>query len=197
MELIFRIFFHTYALFREAVKKLIAILLVVLLLFNALGFYGLLEGLRYKTTLELVRRLDKNQYSQDEIVTLKVPFAIPYQLNSSDYERVDGEIEYGGEFYRLVSQKLTNDTLFIACIKDHSSNRIHKALADYVKTFTDKPTQSKHSAKGFLSFIKDFLPTIIEISSASEGWNRSFLAAPANDHFHNRSPLVFTPPPQS
>lgn len=196
MELIFRIFFHTYALFREAVKKLIAILLVVLLLFNALGFYGLLEGLRYKTTLELVRRLDKNQYTQDEIVILKVPFAIPYQLNSSDYERVDGEMEYDGEFYRLVSQKLTNDTLFMACIKDHSSNRIHKALADYVKTFTDKPAQNKNS-KGFLSFIKDFLPTIIEISSASEGWNFAFLAAPAKDHFPNRSLLVFTPPPQS
>jgi hypothetical protein len=196
LELIFRIFFHTYALFREAVKKLIAILLVVLLLFNALGFYGLLEGLRYKTTLELVRRLDKNQYTQDEIVILKVPFAIPYQLNSSDYERVDGEMEYDGEFYRLVSQKLTNDTLFMACIKDHSSNRIHKALADYVKTFTDKPAQNKNS-KGFLSFIKDFLPTIIEISSASEGWNFAFLAAPAKDHFPNRSLLVFTPPPQS
>lgn len=177
-------------------KKLIAILLVVLLLFNALGFYGLLEGLRYKTTLELVRRLDKNQYTQDEIVILKVPFAIPYQLNSSDYERVDGEMEYDGEFYRLVSQKLTNDTLFMACIKDHSSNRIHKALADYVKTFTDKPAQNKNS-KGFLSFIKDFLPTIIEISSASEGWNFAFLAAPAKDHFPNRSLLVFTPPPQS
>jgi hypothetical protein len=84
----------------------------------------------------------------------------------------------------------------MACIKDHSSNRIHKALADYVKTFTDKPAQNKNS-KGFLSFIKDFLPTIIEISSASEGWNFAFLAAPAKDHFPNRSLLVFTPPPQS
>ncbi len=195
--MIFRIFFHTYALFREAVKKFIAILLVFLLLFNALGFYGLLEGLRYKTTLELVKRLDNNQYSQEEIVTLKVPFVIPYQLNSSEYERVDGEIEYDGEFYRLVSQKLTNDTLFITCIKDHSSNRIHKALGDYVKTFTDKPAQTKNTAKSFVSFIKDFLPTTIEVSSASDGWNYAVLAAPTDDHFQNRSLLVFTPPPQS
>ena len=35
------------------------------------------------------------------------------------YERVNGEFEHNGEFFKLVKQKLENDTLNIVCIKDH------------------------------------------------------------------------------
>lgn len=180
-----------------AVKRIIAILLVFLLLFNALGIYGLLEGLKYKTAQDLVKRLDNHQYSQDETITLKVPFTIPYQLDSEGYERVDGEIEHNGEFYRLVKQKLENDTLFIVCIKDHASKRIDQALTDYVKTFTDKPIDAKNAGKQLTSFIKDFLPTSIKISSVSEGWNYAVTESSYDSYFCNRSLVVFTPPPQS
>jgi hypothetical protein len=178
-------------------KKAVSILLVFLLLFNALGFYGLLRGLQYKTTLDLVKRLDNQQYSQDETITIKVPFAIPYQLDSDGYERVDGEIQYDGEFYRLVEQKLERDTLFIVCIKDHASGRIEQALEDYVKTFTDKPSHSKNTTKTLVSFIKDFIPTSVSISSESSGWNHIVFSTPFTDKFTSRSLTVFTPPPQS
>jgi len=177
-------------------KRTIAILLVALLLFNALGFYGLLAGLRYKSTLDLVQRLDKQQYSQAETFTIAVPIAIPYQ-QSSEYSRVDGEIEHNGEFYRLVKQKFENDTLFIVCIKDHESKRIKQALADYVKTFTDKPIDAKHTSSGGITFIKDFLPTSINISHASQGWNYSVEQVSPFCYFYDRSSVVFTPPPRA
>lgn len=181
----------------NGLKKAVSIFLVFLLLFNALGFYGLLRGLQYKTAQDLVKRLDKQQYSKDETITIKVPFAIPYQLDTNGYERIDGEIEYNGEFYRLVEQKLEHDTLFIVCIRDHASTRIKQALEDYVKTFTDKPAHTKNTGKTFVSFIKDFIPTSILISHVSDGWNYTVVAASFPDNFTNRSLAVFTPPPQS
>ena len=181
----------------EFLKKPVSILLILLLLFNALGFYGLLQGLRYKTTLDLVKRLDNHGYSEEETLVLKIPVAVPYQMDSEDYERVDGEFEHNGEFYRLVKQKYQNDTLFIVCIKDHASKRIEQALTDYVKTFTDKPVDSKNTGKGFTNFIKDFLPTLIKISPASKGWNYPVTSAFFDCYFYDRSLGVFTPPPQS
>ncbi len=178
-------------------KKAVSIFLVSLLLFNALGFYGLLQGLQYKNTLELVKRLDNQQYSKNETITLKIPFTVPYQLNSNGYERVDGQIRYEGEFYRLVEQKLSRDTLYIVCIKDQASNRIMQALEDYVKTFTDQPSQAKNTGKSFISFIKDFLPTSILVSSISNGWNSTVVPVLFSEDFTSRSLAVFTPPPQS
>ena len=176
-------------------KRLIAIFLVFLLLFNALGFYGLFVGLRYKTAIDLVARLDKQQYLDEETVTLRIPMTLPYHQDS-EYERVDGEIEHQGEFYRLVKQKLQKDTLYIVCIKDYDSKRIKQALADYVKTFTDKPVDAKSSGKILTSFIKDFLPTTLEIKPASAGWNYSVTIADISESFDSRSLAVFSPPPQ-
>jgi hypothetical protein len=178
-------------------KKAVSILLVLLLLFNSLGFYGLLRGLQYKNTLDLVKRLDNQQYSKDETITLKIPFAIPYQLNSNGFERVDGEFQYEGEIYRLVEQKLERDTLFIVCIKDQASNRIQEALEDYVKTFTDKPSHAKNTAKTFANFIKDFLPAPTMTSSLSDGWSYSVVAIPFSENIVGRNIPVFTPPPKS
>ena len=177
-------------------KKITAIFLVLLLLFNALGFFGLFVGLQYKTKLDLVQRLDNDDYLVEETVTLKVPLALPYHIDSDEFERVDGEIEHNGEFYQLVKQKLEKDTLYIVCIKDHDSKRIKQALTDYVKTFTDKPIDAKHSGKVFSGFIKDFLPSSIELASASSGWNATVATTSLHDSFSSRSIAVFSPPPQ-
>ncbi len=140
------------------------------MLFNALGVIGLFMGLGYKTRQDLVQRLDKSDYLEDETVTLKVPMAIPYHLDTEEFERVDGEIEHQGEFYRLVKQRLAKDTLYIVCIKDNKSKHLKQALADYVKTFTDKPSASHHHTNIASTFIKDFLPRTFAIEYASTGW---------------------------
>jgi hypothetical protein len=171
---------------------------VLLLLFNAMGFYGLFVGLRFKTASDLVKRLDNQHYDEEETITVKVPITVPYTLSSSkEYERVDGEVEHQGEFYRLIKQKFENDTLYIVCIKDYESKRIHKALGDYVKTFTDDPMHGKNSSKSLPTFIKDFLPTSFKITHSSKGWNYSLVANSFNQFFYSRTLSVVTPPPQA
>jgi len=164
-------------------KKAIAIFLVLLLLFNALGFVGLFVGLRYKTSQDLVQRLDNLDYSEDETITLSMPISIPYHMDSEEYERVDGEIEHEGEFYRLIKQKLVKDTLYIVCIKDSKSKRIKQAFADYVKSFTDKPTNTNHQTTNIAStFIKDYIPQTFHVESSSTGWTQ--------DVFVSSNPVV-------
>lgn len=168
------------------------------MLFNALGFYGLLVGIQYRSTKELVERLDNEQYSEEETVTLRVPMALPYHMDTEVYERVDGEIEHNGEYYRLVKQKLEKDTLYIVCIKDHDSKRIKRALSDYVKTFTDKPSNSKQSSKYLTSLIKDFLPSSIQVSHLTAGWNTSTTGSTQfSESFNSVSLKVLSPPPKS
>ena len=156
-----------------------------------------MQGLRYKTTQDLVQRLDNHQYSEEETIVLTVPLSIPYQLDSKDYERVDGEFEHEGEFYRLVKQKYQNDTLFMVCIKDHTSKRIEQALTDYVKTFTDKPIDAKQNGKTTVSFIKDYLPTKISIHSISTGWNYDLSVTAEKYDLLNRPQSISSPPPRS
>ena len=137
-----------------------------------LGYYGLFLGLRFKNTQELIHRLDAADYNEAETFTLKVPLAIPYNDDSDDNKRANGEIEYLGEYYRLVKQKLSKDTLFLVCLKDNNSKQLKQVLKDHVKTFTDKPTDAQN-AKKLLSFIKDYLPIKITLVSDAAGWHNS------------------------
>lgn len=176
-------------------KTTIAIFLVVLILFNIMGFYGLLIGLSFKVKHDISKRLDNDQYQAEETITLKVPLSIPYYSGSGEYERVEGEIQHDGEFYRLVKQKMEHDTLYIICIRDHKSKHIKQALADYVKTFTDKPVKSK--GKGQVSFIKDYLPALFSISDGTHGWNRALSWCSEPVFYQTMSIPFFGPPPKA
>ncbi|HTF21042.1 MAG TPA: hypothetical protein VK658_23365 [Chryseolinea sp.] len=176
-------------------KKVTAIFFACLVLFNALGFYAILVGIKYERGLALESRLDREQYDMNETVTLKFPMALPYHQDSESYDRVDGKVEHDGEFYRLVKQRLSKDTLYIVCIKDHDGKRIAEALSDYVKTYTDKPGDAKQSLKNF-NFIKDFLPTAIHLQSASTGWNHDVSYASAAFYYSSIPATHASPPPR-
>lgn len=176
-------------------RTAIAIFLVVLILFNIMGFYGLLVGLSLKAKHEISKRLDNDQYHEEETITLKVPLSIPYYSGNGEYERVEGEIQHEGEFYRLVKQKMEHDTLYIVCIRDHKIKHIKQALADYVKTFTDKPV-SKSKGKGQISFIKDYLPALFSLSDGVDGWNRTLSWCSEAISYQSRSVPFFGPPPK-
>ena len=134
-----------------------------------MGYYGVFLGLRYQTSQSLIDRLDHEDYQGYEQVTIRVPVAIPYAMDAEEYQRVDGEFEYHGEVYRLVKQRLHSDTLHIICVKDHNSKRIGQALADYVKTFTDRPANT--GSRIFQNLIKDFLPASLRIETGNPGWS--------------------------
>ena len=152
-------------------KRLTTILLVALLLFNVLGYYGVFVGLQYQNSRNQISRLDAELYDESETFTLKVPISIPYAVDQTEFERVDGEFEHEGQFYRMVKQKLSNDTLHIVCIKDHQGTRITKALKDYVKSFTDKPAHGKSDGKSTITLMKDYIPSAYSIGHGSDGWS--------------------------
>lgn len=118
----------------------------------------------------MIQRLDTDDYSQSETVLIKIPISIPYASDESEFERVDGKFEHQGEFYRLVKQKLSQDTLYVVCVKDKENKKIDEAMSSFVKTFTDKPVDTHSNSKLVVSFIKDYIPQSFEVSQQCLGW---------------------------
>jgi hypothetical protein len=152
-------------------KKLTTILLAALLILNVLGYYGVFVGLQYQNERKQIQRFDAERYEESETFTIKVPISIPYAVDQTDFERVDGEFEHQGQFYRMIKQKFSNDTLHIVCIKDQQETRIAKALKDYVKSFTGKSDPGKSNSKLTVSFIKDYISSSYNTGHSSNGWS--------------------------
>lgn len=161
-------------------KRLTTILLTALLLLHVLGYYGLFLGLQYQNNQTLVQSLDNGTFNINETVTLRIPLSVPYVDDDPEYQRVDGEFEHQGELYHLIKQRLSNDTLYVVCIKDRQGNRISKALKDYVKTFAeDKASDGKAPVKTLTSFSRDYMTSSYSIAEFSQGWYAAAIVTPA------------------
>lgn len=139
-----------------------------------MGYYAVFVGLQFQNDLQVIKILDAEKYDNTRTVTIKIPVSIPYKADQSEFERVDGEFTYEGDFYRTIKQKYAGDTLTIVCYKDNNSKIIQNALADYVQTFTDKPIDQKDNAK-VVSFIKDYITQSFSIVNTLEGWQSNVI----------------------
>ena len=151
-------------------KRVVSIAFGLMILLNTLGYYGIFLGLHYQNDQAMSRAFDSDNYDHLNTITLKVPVSVPYMPDQPDFDRVDGQFEYNGELYRMVKQRYAKDTLTVVCVTDTEHKKIDLALADYVKTFTDKASDTKPRSKVSLNFIKDYLPISFKIKSSTGGW---------------------------
>jgi hypothetical protein len=113
-------------------KRPIAVILLLLFLFNALGYYGLYPLLRLHTTHVLNQRVDAGAYDRRETVVLKLPLSLPYLLaGQGEDHRLRGSLRYEGRLYTLVSQHIEADTLYVVCLPNRAEHRAASLLARF------------------------------------------------------------------
>jgi hypothetical protein len=179
----------------KSLKRLFSIAMLLLFLFNVVGYYLFFLGLRYQANVVMNQRLETADYKVDETITFKVPITVPYYADSKDYERVNGSFEHHGEFFKFVKQKLERDTLYIVCIKDRREKQIFNAMTDFVKLSNDLPSSSQHTLKLLGSLIKDFVPTPSVNTHAGQGSYLALNFIPVQFNLLANDLPVLSPPP--
>jgi hypothetical protein len=93
--------------------------------------------MQQKSDARLEARLDRNHYNEAELLELRIPIHLEYQINSAAFERVNGEVKVDGILYKYVKRKVTNDTLVLLCIPNHQKMDLQKAWDDFFKNTND------------------------------------------------------------
>jgi len=112
------------------VRKIAAILLLCLLLFNWYGYRFVTNYLQHKADRQLESRIDLNDYNESQLVEIKVALDMPYQNNQSDFERHYGEIEINGKMYTYVKRKIEDGYLILKCIPNTAKQNLKNADND-------------------------------------------------------------------
>ena len=118
-------------------RKTAAILLLMLFVFNTIGYKLWFTIAMQKADNKLESSLDKNNYNQQDLFTLTIPINLPYQNVATGFERVDGEITVNGETYKYVQRKVENDTLFLQCIRHSEKIDLQQQSNDYFGKVND------------------------------------------------------------
>ena len=123
------------------VRKPAAIFLLLILLFNVIGYRAWFYCAEKKSDLKLEALLNKNQYDEQDLVALKVPLNMPYQIDQTQFERVDGEVTLNGRIYKYVKRKVSEGNLILLCIPDAHKMSLKKAKTGW--DFPAAPIQKK------------------------------------------------------
>ena len=136
-------------------KRIAAILLLSLLLFNWVGYEFYTAILQDRADKTMVANLDREKYSDADLISIKVPAVhLSSYVNSKEFQRVDGKIEIEGVQYNYVKRRFTEDSLELLCIPNKTSTSIQTARNEFFKLVNDlqHPGQSKKSDQHNTSF---------------------------------------------
>jgi hypothetical protein len=179
------------------VKRFIAILLLISLLYNAFGYYLLYLYGSGKTRIESAA-----QIPESELEVAKFKVALYTSTPDTEFEAVDVEMELDGKTYHVVKQRIKNDSLCLYYVRNFHREALRADLNDLVKRQNPGQGASHNSpAKDLLkSFFKDyffhdgFVPEAFVLSAATEP-----SALPLSPAGLTRSVYlsVFSPPPDA
>jgi hypothetical protein len=179
------------------VKRLVSILLLIVFLFNVGGYYLVYLGLHHRTNLLLTEKIDAQLYNEDETIELKIPVTLPYPIQQNGFERVDGKFEHQGNFYKLIKQKLENDTIYIVCIKDVKAKQLARTFKDYVAKTSDLPANGKGAVNLLGKFLKDFENLDANLFSEGKGWERIVVFGESRFNLSAAYRTLTGPPPKA
>jgi hypothetical protein len=123
-------------------KKIAAILLLGILLFNWMGYRFLTSYLEERVNQQLDARLDNNNYDESDLISIKVANNLPY-TNSKEFERVSGQIEIAGIQYNYVKIKVAADSLELLCIPNHDVTRMRASKDEFFRQVNDLQRNSQ------------------------------------------------------
>jgi hypothetical protein len=131
-------------------KKLAAIILLLLLFFNWYGYRLLSDFMQQRSDSRLEARIDQNDYDESQLIELRVPMNLPYHNDWAEFERFNGEIEIDGVHYKYVKRKVENGELVLMCLPNSEKQLIQSARDNFFKLVNDlqQPSSEKKGDGG-------------------------------------------------
>jgi len=179
-------------------KKLAAITLLTVHLFNLAGYLLFFQYFIHQSDQRFGQQLDSAQYDVSDLLELKIPLHLPYIDNWSGYERVDGEVEFKGVHYNYVKRRVCNDTLYLMCLANKDKSGLLIARNDFTQKMNDIP--SNNDGKPVLKKMGVFAQCDLQISAfgieSTAGLSQQqavCFASPLSNSFIDK----YFPPPKS
>jgi PBP1b-binding outer membrane lipoprotein LpoB len=175
------------------VKKIAAIILLGLLLFNWVGFQLYAAVLQQDADKTMIANLDQDKYTDADLILIKAPaIHISSYVNSKEFQRVDGKIEIEGVQYNYVKRRFNEGTLELLCIPNKTATRLQSAKDEFFKLVNDlqHPGQSKKSDShnnSFKGFTAEYYTETIPDSKPGQ----TLVTLKAIDHYLLQIPSVY------
>ncbi len=182
--------------FKKPLKKLFGISLSLLLVMNMIG----------KPLLEYYQEEVKSSLSEETVffeengdkLTVKVPFQLPYQSASYNFEDVQDVVVYKGNFYRTVKRVFENDTLYTQLKKESiDRSNLFDMVSQVTKNYDKKPVDPIQNIIDILkTFSSNYHTTSVSYYAFFwTDWLKFSHTEPIS-LYHSHAGVITAPPPR-
>jgi hypothetical protein len=146
-----------FTLYYQLMKKTAAIFLLSIFLFNLFGYRLYINYKITATSQSLQTVLDKDEYNQEDLISIKQSINLPYYNNNSSFSRAYGEVEVNGVIYTYVKSRIYNDSVEMLCIPNTTKQQLLQNKNDFATTVFDlQKDENKKASQKTNAFIKLF-----------------------------------------
>jgi hypothetical protein len=109
-----------------------------ILFFNWYGYQLVSSFMQDRANHGLEARLDRDNFDESNLVSLKIPLTtLSYYNSSTQFERVDGQVEIGGVQYKYVKRRIFKDSLELLCIPNQAAMGLQTARNEFFQLVND------------------------------------------------------------
>ncbi len=143
-------------------KRFTAILFAGVLLFNLWGYELVFDIWQQQQEVALTARLDRAEYADADLISIKTPLSMPYYTASMKFERIDGSIKIDGVEYRYVKRRIVADSLELLCLPNTAKQKLQGAKTDFFKLSNDIQRPGNKKAG---ELVKSLMPDFYDASA--------------------------------
>lgn len=128
---------------------------------------------------------------------MEIPLSIPYMADQEGFQVSNTSFEKAGQYYRVIKQRYTNDTLQIIYVADTAKRTLDNTIKQWINSLVaEDGTDKDHNTLLAKNFVKDYTQPIHAFSfgilPVLEKMPIGFIFLPYQDH----SFQLNTPPPE-
>ena len=124
-------------------KKLTAISLLFIHLFNIGGQLSVYQYLVYKSDKFFNKQISENHYNIDDLTEIRIPANMPGIADWKNYENLCGRVQFENSAYNYVKIKMTRKAIYLVCVPNYATTRLSDQNIINARQIADIPVPKK------------------------------------------------------
>ncbi len=133
---------------------------MLILVFNLYGYRFVIACMQKNSVAVIEQQVDKSQYNDAELISIKTTLNLPYYTSSAEYERAYGSITIDGKEYEYVKRRVYQGTLELLCLPNNTKTKLQKISNEVAQSLADG--QATTPAKKSGTVLKISLPDLFQ-----------------------------------
>lgn len=135
-------------------RKIAAISFLLMLLFNAFGYYLLFGYQQIQAHRIAIEEMPASSFK-----VIKMLVSAYADIEDRDFEYVDGSFFYEGQAYNFVKKRIKNDSLELYCLNNFQQDQLITQLNDYLNqnVIDGKASDNLPTKQMLKTFLKDYI----------------------------------------